>query len=97
MLFSLLLFTNLFFYLTHQWCLQTSFAESNNVRAIDYSDDDAFLATGTDDGTVNIYDTYSLIPVGTYTRGGRDVNSVKFSPDGNYIAIGYDDSTVKIL
>ena len=74
-----------------------SFADTDKVRALDYSDDDAFLVTGSDTGTVTIYDTYTYIPVGTYTRSGRDVESVKFSPDGNYIAIGYDDSTVKIL
>ena len=74
-----------------------SIPETDNVRALDYSPDDAFLVAGTDAGTVTIYDTYTYLPVGSYTRNGRDVESVKFSPDGNHIAIGYDDSTVKIL
>ncbi|KAG0270470.1 hypothetical protein BGZ95_001683 [Linnemannia exigua] len=73
--------------------------EEGEVRGCAYSPDEKYFATGSRDGTINIYDT-------TTWRGRKGVvlkgvpsiavNGLAFSPDSQQIAMAYDDGKVRI-
>lgn len=66
------------------------------VRGIAWSPDDLFLVTGSDDRTVNIWDTESL-GLGASMTGHSDwVRSVAWSPAGDLVASSSDDGYVRL-
>jgi WD40 repeat protein len=54
------------------------------------------VASGSDDGTVKIWEAGSGACIKTLEGHGDWVRSVAFSPDGTRVASGSDDGTVKI-
>lgn len=70
-------------------------AHYGSVRTVAYSPDGKFIASGSNDGTLKLWDTTTWNVV--YTREHeRVVNDVAFSPNGKYIVSGSSDSTVRI-
>ncbi|KAG8789781.1 hypothetical protein FRC12_013246 [Ceratobasidium sp. 428] len=70
------------------------------VYSAAYSPDGAYIASGSRDGTIRIWDAHTGKPVGQpltgHTGHTRNVNSVAYSPDGAYIASGSADETIRI-
>ena len=72
--------------------------ELNNYLAasISFSPDGRYLASGSRDKTVKLWDVSSGREIKTLTGHSDDVRSVSFSPDGSYLASGSSDKTIKL-
>ena len=66
------------------------------VNSVCYSPDGKYIASGSDDKTVKIWEVETGRELRTLRGHSYDVNSVCYSPDGKYIASGSDDKTIKI-
>jgi hypothetical protein len=65
------------------------------ISSVAFSPDGKFLASGSDDNTVKVWEVGSWREVITLRHGDR-VRSVSFSPDGKFLASGSKDNTVKV-
>ncbi|MDB9446990.1 WD40 repeat domain-containing protein [Anabaena sp. CS-542/02] len=62
------------------------------VRSVAFSPDGQILASGSDDGTIKLWDVATQEEIATLTGHSDSVNSVAFSPDGRTLASGsWDD------
>jgi len=66
------------------------------VLSVSFGPDGKFLASGSGDKTVKVWEVGSWREVATLKGHGRAVSSVSFSPDGKFLASGSDDKTVKV-
>jgi WD40 repeat protein/serine/threonine protein kinase len=66
------------------------------VSGLAYSPNDKLLATASEDGTVQIWETDSYRLLKTLKGHSSCVNRVVFSPDGTWIATAGCDKTVKV-
>ena len=67
------------------------------VQSVAFSPDGTTLASGSDDGTVRLWDVANRRQVGAPLTGHTDaVNSVAFSPDGNTLATGGVTGAVRL-
>ncbi len=66
------------------------------VNSVTWSSDGQYIASASDDHTVQVWNASSSIPLFTYRGHSEPVNSVAWSPDGKYIASASDDHTVQI-
>jgi WD40 repeat protein len=65
---------------------------AGSVASVAFSPDGGLLATGSDDGTVILWDVTTRQPAGAPLEGHADpVTSVAFSPDGTLLATGSKD------
>ncbi len=69
---------------------------SNSVRSFTFSSDGKYLASGSDDYTVKLWNVESQKEVTTLKGHSDNVLSVAFSPDGKCLASGSQDNTVKL-
>ena len=77
-------------------CLATLAGHSGNVNSVTFSPDGQWLATGSDDSTVKVWDA-ATGALQSMLEGHSDwVKSVTFSPDGQWLATGSNDGMVKI-
>ena len=64
------------------------------VRVVNFSPNNQTIVSGSDDGTIKIWQRNRVLPK-TLNQGGK-VYGVSFSPDGKIIAAGSDNGTIKI-
>ena len=76
--------------------LKTLTGHSSSVFSIAESPDGKYLASGSDDGTIIIWDAESCQKLKTLVGHSWIVESVCFSPDGKYLASGSVEDTVII-
>jgi WD40 repeat protein/predicted Ser/Thr protein kinase len=68
---------------------------SNNIRALTFSPNSEWLATGSVDGTARVWAAADGALLRTFSRGyPGTVSSVNFSPDGTRLVTGSSDGTV---
>ncbi|KIJ43766.1 hypothetical protein M422DRAFT_110748, partial [Sphaerobolus stellatus SS14] len=66
------------------------------VDCIAFSPDGSFIASGSHDGTVRIWNVATGETLKELKGHERWVRSVAFTPDGSFIASGSHDRTVRI-
>ncbi|KAI9766575.1 MAG: hypothetical protein M1839_004873 [Geoglossum umbratile] len=76
--------------------LQTLEGHSGWVNSVVFSPDGKWLATGSEDETVKLWDAETGTLQSTLEGGLGRVWSVTFSPDGKWLAAGSEDETVKL-
>ena len=91
----IILFSNLIL-LGQQKELVVNQGHTLRVMAIDYSPDGKYLASGSKDKTVKIWNTVSGKLVRTLFGHTDILYTVKYSPDGKYLAAASRDNTIKI-
>ncbi|MFM6900082.1 MAG: WD40 repeat domain-containing protein, partial [Microcystis panniformis] len=72
---------------------KTLTGHSDWVKSVAYSPDGRYLASGSGDKTIKIWEVATGKELRTLTSG---VESVVYSPDGRYLASGSGDKTIKI-
>ena len=77
-------------------CVATLEGHSDLVFSVAYSPDGKYIASGSADKSVIVWDTESRSCVATLKGHSNVVSSVAYSPDGKYIASGSADNSVKV-
>jgi serine/threonine protein kinase len=75
---------------------KTLTGHSSMVSSVVYSPDGRYLASGSWDDTIKIWEVATGKELRTFTGHSDSVESVAYSPDGRYLASGSDDGTIKI-
>ncbi|WP_052890564.1 WD40 repeat domain-containing serine/threonine protein kinase [Thermogemmatispora carboxidivorans] len=76
--------------------LLTYRGHSAGVQSVAWSPDGRRLASGSDDGTVQVWEADTGKQLLTYRGHSAGVQSVAWSPDGRRLASGSDDGTVQV-
>ncbi|CCH96461.1 serine/threonine-protein kinase [Microcystis aeruginosa] len=80
----------------HSFLDKTLTGHSDSVQSVVYSPDGRYLASGSSDKTIKIWETATGTELRTLTGHSMTVWSVAYSPDGRYLASGSLDKTIKI-
>ncbi|GCL44500.1 serine/threonine-protein kinase [Microcystis aeruginosa] len=75
---------------------KTLTGHSDSVQSVVYSPDGGYLASGSGDTTIKIWEVATGKELRTLTGHSDPVFSVVYSPDGRYLASGIWDNTIKI-
>jgi len=75
---------------------KTLTGHSDRVRSVVYSPDGRYLASGSNDNTIKIWEVATGKELRTLTGHSGWVSSVVYSPDGRYLASEIGDDTIKI-
>ncbi len=68
----------------------------NGVRAVTYSPDGRFLASGDRDGDITLWDAATHQTLATLTGHSDFINSLAFSPDSTMLASGSKDNSIRL-
>jgi WD40 repeat protein len=68
----------------------------NKVRTISFSPDGKVLASGSDDQSIQVWDTVNMKLLVRLTGHSGGVFDLTFSPDGKILASGSEDKTIKL-
>ncbi|KAK4182018.1 hypothetical protein QBC35DRAFT_421424, partial [Podospora australis] len=77
-------------------CRQTLEGHGSWVQSVAFSPDSKWVASGSDDNTIKIWDAATGTCMQTLEGHGGWVLSVAFSPDSKWVASGSHDKTIKI-
>ncbi|MAT15963.1 MAG: hypothetical protein CMJ46_11920, partial [Planctomyces sp.] len=66
------------------------------IRSVVFSSDGSFLASGSDDNSIKIWDARKGKALHTINGHEKSITSLDFSPDGKYLASGSIDHSVKL-
>jgi WD40 repeat protein len=77
-------------------CLQTLEGHTGGISSVVYSPDSRQLASGSDDGTVRLWDAATGACLQTLKGHTDEISSVVYSPDSRQLASGSDDCTVRL-
>src|SRR5260370_154179 len=69
---------------------------SDYVDAVSWSPDGQYIASGSWDGTVQVWSAHTGVLLTTYKGHNNVVSALAWSPDGKYIAAGDRDTTVRV-
>lgn len=64
----------------------TFYGHMKSVRTLDFHPHGEYVASGSNDTTVRLWDVRKNLCIENYRGHVANVNSVKFSPDGSWIA-----------
>ncbi|KAF7973792.1 hypothetical protein HWV62_14280 [Athelia sp. TMB] len=74
-----------------------AFIEAPSIRAIAYSPSGERIATGSQSGSLAVWDASTCdLMAGQVNGHSAEVNSIAFSPDGRFIATGSGDGTIRV-
>ncbi|UVC54500.1 hypothetical protein MACJ_004050 [Theileria orientalis] len=77
-------------------CSSSLQGHTESVLCLEFSPDGAYLASGSGDTTVRIWDLSTQTPIKTFTGHKNWVMSISWSPDGNTLSSGGMDNNVII-
>ena len=77
-------------------CLQTLKGHSDIVWSVCWSPDGKYLASGSADEIIVIWDAKSGLAIKTLHGHSKDVTSISWSRDGKYLTSGSEDKTIII-
>ncbi|MDY7050261.1 MAG: serine/threonine-protein kinase [Microcystis panniformis WG22] len=80
----------------HSFLDKTLTGHSYTVHSLAYSPDGRYIASGSMDNTIKIWEVATGKELRILTGHSDWVNSVAYSPDGRYLASGNADATIKI-
>lgn len=69
---------------------------SEGINSVSFSPDGRYLASGSSDNTIKLWDVSNGQELQTFEGHSQPVNSISYSPDGRYLASGSRDGTVKL-
>mgnify|MGYP002784243792 CR=1 FL=1 len=72
-------------------------SRSNPVRAVAFSDDGRWFATGNQDTSVTLWDAFAGRVIGNFAGNAGSINTVAFSPDNQTLASGSRGGLVRLL
>lgn len=81
---------------TTPWCLRTIFANTLNIKSVDFSPDGEFIVTGSSSGTVLLWKANTLEILKTYSFPVAVWEAV-FSKDQLLIAIAGEQNNVHVI
>ncbi|MDJ0606009.1 WD40 repeat domain-containing protein, partial [Microcystis sp. M53602_WE12] len=76
--------------------IRTLKGHDGSVNSVNFSPDGKTLVSGSDDGTIILWDVETGKEIRTLKGHDGSVNSVNFSPDGKTLVSGSDDNTIKL-
>ncbi|KAI0446385.1 vegetative incompatibility protein HET-E-1 [Xylaria telfairii] len=77
-------------------CIQTLEGHNHWVHFVAISPDGSWLASGSNDKTIKMWDVLGGICTQTFEGHEGGVNSIAISPDSRWLASGSEDKTIKI-